>query len=100
MLRYLMLQMHNQTLKAQYMVDTCDRLSDLSLQFGCIPFDTMPFCTSLPGHNPRYWNLVESLDAKDRPHEMLARLVKNNVERRGTLYTPVSDLEKLAMSMP
>jgi hypothetical protein len=27
--------------------------------YGCIPFDQMPFCTSLPGHNPRFWDLVE-----------------------------------------
>ena len=26
----------------------------------------MPFCTSLPGHNPRYWDLVESLDVTGR----------------------------------
>ena len=65
------------------------RSPDLNLQYGCIPFDQMPFCTSLPGHNPRYWDLVESLDATGRKHELLARRVKNNVERHGILYTPV-----------
>ena len=54
----------------------------------------MPFCTSLPGHNPRYWDLVESLDATGRNHELLARRVRNNVERHGILYTPVADLEE------
>ncbi len=67
---------------------------DLKLQYGCIPFDTMPFCTSLPGHNPRFWDLVESLDTTGRDHELLARRVKNNVERHGMLYTPVADLEE------
>jgi len=90
--RYLMLQVHNQVLKPQYNRDGCSRLSDLRLQYGCIPFDTMPFCTSLPAHNPRYWDLVESLDATSRNHELIARRVKNNVERHGILYTPVSDL--------
>ena len=66
----------------------------MKLQYGCIPFDTMPFCTSLPGHNPRYWDLVESLDVTGRNHELLARRVKNNVERHGILYTPVADLEE------
>ncbi len=93
-LRYLMLRMHNQILKPQYNREGCGRLSDLKLQYGCIPFDTMPFCTSLPGHNPRYWDLVESLDATGRSHELLARRVKNNVERHGILYTPVVDLEE------
>lgn len=93
-LRYLMLRMHNQILKPQYYREGCDRLSGMKLQFGCIPFDTMPLCTSLPGHNPRYWDLVESLDVAGRGHELLARRVKNNVERHGVLYTPLAELEE------
>ena len=93
-LRYLMLRMHNQVLKLQYYRDTCDRLSGMNLLYGCIPFDTMPFCTSLPGHNPRYWDLVESLDTIGREHELLARRVNNNVEHHGILYTPVTDLKE------
>lgn len=93
-LRYLMLQMHNQFLKAQYSPAACGLLSDMQLQFGCVPFDTMPFCTSLRAHNPHYWDLVESLDTKGRHHELLARRVKNNVERQGILYTPIVDLEE------
>lgn len=92
-LRYLMLRMHNQTLKLQYNWEVCDRLSGMNLPYGCIPFETMPFCTSLTGHNPRYWDIVESLDVTDRSHELLARLVKNNVESHGILYTPRTDLD-------
>ena len=94
-LRYLMLRMYNQVLKPQYYWEGCGRLSGLNLQYGCIPFDKMPFCTSLPGHNPRYWDLFESLNVTGRNHELFARRVKNNVERHGILYTPVSDLEEL-----
>ncbi|MGO9583452.1 MAG: ATP-dependent RecD-like DNA helicase [Acidimicrobiales bacterium] len=94
-LRYLMLRMYNRVLKPQYNWEGCGPLSGLNLQYGCTPFDQMPFCTSLPGHNPRYWDLVESLDATGRNHELLARRVKNNVESHGMLYTPVSDLEEL-----
>ena len=93
-LRYLMLRMHNQTLKPQYHRDGCGLLSGMNLPFGCIPFDTMPFCTSLPGHNPRYWDLVESLNVTGRNHELVARRVKNNVERHGILYTSMADLEE------
>ena len=93
-LRYLMLRMHNQILKPQYYREGCNHLSGMRLKFGCIPFDTMPFCTSLPGHNPRYWDLAESLDVTGRPHELLARRVVNNVERHGILYTSVDDLEE------
>lgn len=93
-LRYLMLRMHNQIIKSQYSPEGCARLSGLNVQFGCIPFDTMPFCTSLRGHNPRYGDLVESLEVTGRKHELLARRVTNNVEREGILYTPVADLEE------
>lgn len=94
-LRYLMLQMRNEVLKSQYSRDKCGRLSDLNLQYGCIPFDTMPFCSSPVGHNPRFWDLVESLDPTDRSHELLARRVGNNVETHGMLYTPMADCEAL-----
>jgi energy-coupling factor transporter ATP-binding protein EcfA2 len=94
-LRYLVLRMHNQILKLQHDRDGCIRLSGLRLKYGCIPFDTMPFCTSLPGHNPRYWDLVESLDVSGRSYELLARRVQNNVERHGILYTPAVGLEEL-----
>lgn len=94
-LRYLMLRMNNQILKPQYFREGCSRLSDLKLQYGCIPFDTMPFCTSLPGHNPRYWDLIECFDGTERKHELLARRVKTNVETYGILYTPVADLAGL-----
>lgn len=93
-LRYLMLRMHNRILKPQYYRAGCGRLSELKLQYGCIPFDTMPFCTSLPEHNPRYLDLVDCLDAAGRNHELLARRVRNNVERHGILYTPVGELEE------
>ncbi|WP_285732693.1 ATP-dependent RecD-like DNA helicase [Nocardiopsis sp. ATB16-24] len=92
-IRYLMLRMHNQVLRSQYSVDECGYLSNLNLPYGCIPFDQMPFCTSLPGHNPRYWDLVEALDATDRNHELFARRVRNNIDRHGMLYTPAKGLK-------
>ncbi|MGE0115022.1 MAG: ATP-dependent RecD-like DNA helicase [Steroidobacteraceae bacterium] len=93
-LRYLMLRMHNQIVKPLHYQEGCGRLSGLKLPYGCIPFDDMPFCTSLPRHNPRYLDLAESLDTTGRTHELLVRRVKNNVERHGILYTPVVELEE------
>ncbi|QSB05142.1 ATP-dependent DNA helicase [Natronoglycomyces albus] len=93
MLRYLMLRMRNEVLKQQYNYQKCSLLSNLNLQFGCIPFDTMPFCSSPIRHNVRYWDLVESLDSTGREHELLARRVKTNVESYGRLYTPLAELE-------
>lgn len=95
-LKYLILRMHNQILKPLYDFQGCSQLSNLKLSYSCIPFDTMPFCTSLPGHNPRYWDLIESMDQSSREHELLARRVSNNVEHQGVLYTPESDLREFS----
>lgn len=92
-IRYLMLRMNNQVIKSQHNREPCYRLSNLNLQFGCIPFDSMPFCSSPIGHNPRYWDIVESLESSNRQHELLARRVRNNVERNGALYTSIDDLK-------
>jgi len=91
--RYLILRMYNQIIKAQYQPDEWERRSGAMLKFKCIPFDTMPLYFSLPEHNPRYWDLVESLDITNRSDELLARRIKNNVEHNGILYTPLSELE-------
>ncbi|MER6784736.1 AAA family ATPase [Streptomyces sp. NPDC000658] len=95
LMRYLMLQMNNRIIKDQFCRDECTGLSGLRVSWGCRPFDTMPFCTSPRGHNPRFADLAESLDARSRPHELLARRVRNNVEQHGVIYTPESELEDL-----
>lgn len=92
LVRYLMLRLHNSVIRAQYSTDSCWRLSNLNVEFGCIPFETMPFCTSLRDHNPRFADLVEALESGDRRHEMLARRLHINVEQHGMLYTPAEDL--------
>lgn len=94
-IRYLLLRMNNRLLKMQYTPSPCGVLSNLHLEYGCKPFDRMPFCTSLFRHNPRLSDLVASIDLTGRTHELLARRVKNNVNNRGVLYTPVKDVEGL-----
>ncbi|WP_285039151.1 hypothetical protein [Plantibacter sp. lyk4-40-MEA-4] len=93
LLRYLLLSMRNVVIRKQYNSDTCSRLSNLHLQWGCIPFEEMPFCTYPMGHRTRFWDLLEAIDPTGRDHEMLARRINNNVDRRGMLYTPLSELE-------
>lgn len=100
LIRYLMLRMHNQVLKSQHATDPCRRLSNLHVQMGCIPFETMPFCTSPRDHNPRFSDLIEALDADQRRHELLARRLQINVEQHGMLYTSVEDLEAFGELKP
>lgn len=92
-LRYLLLSMFNQFIKQQYFPQQSTLMSGLYLANGCNPFDTMPYCTSLIGHNPRFRDLAESIDFSGREHELLARRIKNNVEDRGMIYTPESELD-------
>ncbi|WP_327349566.1 ATP-dependent RecD-like DNA helicase [Streptomyces sp. NBC_01321] len=95
LLRYLMLRMNNRLIRAQFHYEKCSALSGLFVSQGCRPFDAMPFCTSPRGHNPPFGDLTESLDARARPHELLARRVRGNVEQHGVIYTPTSELEDL-----
>ena len=99
-IRLVMLQMHNVTLKNQYSPQVWDKLSGLNLKWGCKPFDDMPFCTSPIGGNVRFADLVESLDADSRRYEILARRLKTNVEQNGMLYTPAEDFEAFGEVSP
>jgi energy-coupling factor transporter ATP-binding protein EcfA2 len=92
-LRYLLYHMNNRVI-ADQLDGVNGRLSGLCLAYGCIPFDEMPFCSSLLHHNPRLSDLFDCLDTTDRMHEVLARYVVVNAERHGQLYTPRAELER------
>ena len=64
----------------------------MNLKYGCIPFDQMPFTTSLINHNPRLSDLFDCIDSTNREYELFARHIKNNTEIRGQLYTPQKDI--------
>lgn len=92
-LRYLLFNMNNRIIKSQYDEFKCNSLSDLYLKYGCIPFDKMPYCTSLPQHNPRLFDLFESIPVSNREHELFARYITNNTEIEGHLFTPKSEIK-------
>jgi energy-coupling factor transporter ATP-binding protein EcfA2 len=92
-IRYLLYIMNNKIIKKQTHNQSNFRLSDLLLQWGCIPFDEMPFTTSLINHNPRIYDLFECIDYKNREHEFLARFIQNNIEIKGELFTLKNDVE-------
>lgn len=92
-LRYLLYHLNNKVIKDQ-LSESNPRLSGLCVAFGCIPFDKMPFNTSLLGHNPKLADLFECINSYCRRHEVLARLIQNNTEKLGQLYTPVKEIEE------
>jgi DNA replication protein DnaC len=89
---YLLYRLDNKIIKKQYNPISCAKLSDLHLEYGCIPFEEMPFNTSLKNHNPKILDLFDSIDSSDRDHELLARFVKNKTESNGCLYTSKEEL--------
>lgn len=92
-LRYLLYKMNNRVIKWQYSQEQCGKLSNLYLNYGCIPFDRMPYCTSLCHHNPRISDLFASIPSDGREHELFARYIKNNTEIDGHLFTPKAKIE-------
>lgn len=92
-LRYLLHKMNNRVIKWQYWREQCGGLSNLYLNYGCIPFDRMPYCTSLRQHNPKIYDLFESIPVSGHEHELFARYIKNNTEIEGHLFTPEAEIE-------
>ena len=103
-LRYLLYKMNNkiikeQILKPKYNYSTGlinDKpnyiLSNLYLKYESIPFDDMPFVSSLCGHNPKISDLLECIEYKNREHEFLARFIIQNTQDNGVLYTKKEEL--------
>lgn len=92
--RYLLHTLNNKVIKNQLGSGSCWKLSDLYLDWGCIPFDQMPFATSLRQHNPESAELFGSLSADNRKHEFVARYMLSNMSTNAVLYTPVKELEE------
>lgn len=92
-IRYLLYRLNNKIIKQQYGFDECDKLSNLKLKFGCIPFDEMPFNSSPLNHKPRVHDLFDCIDATGREHELFAKFITNKNEIDGQLYTPIADTD-------
>ena len=93
-LRYLLHIMNNRVIKLQlYYNQRNEKLSDLNLNYGCKPFDQMPFCSSLKQHNPKIYDLFEAIPTTGREHELFARFINNNTEIDGLLFTPKTEIE-------
>ena len=90
--RYLASIMRNKVIKDQIDTDNNAKLSDLCLNYGCIPFDQMPFATSLINHNPEKIDVVNSISSQGRDMELMARHIQDNTSIAGHLYTNVDEL--------
>ena len=91
-IRYLLHTMRNKVIKNQRAFDGNKHLSGLGLNYGCIPFDKMPFASSLIQHIPSNTDLFGSIDAEGRDHEILAKFIHNTMDEKSCLYTKESDI--------
>lgn len=101
-LKYLLFHMRNRIIKAQYKKHWNDKyceyrgnflLSDLYLNYKCIPFDNMPFCSTLKKHVPSISDIFDCFDVSEREYEVLAWIIRNNTEQKGILFTPLEKNE-------
>lgn len=86
-LKFLLYRLNNKVIKRQYARQPCEKLSNLYLKYGCIPFDEMPFNTFLIDHTHRLTDLFDFISPTNREHELFARFITNNTEIYGSLYT-------------
>lgn len=93
-IRYLLHTMNNKVIKMQRCSESNGKLSGLMLKWGCIPFDTMPFASSLIQHNPSSTDLFGSIDPEGREHELIVRYINMNMSVNSRLYTPIKEIEE------
>ena len=93
-LRYLLYNCNNRIIKNQLAADSCPVLSNLYLQWGCIPFEEMPYASSLINHNPTRYDLIESIPIEGRDDEILASYVRKNTEQNNKLYTSIDEVRE------
>lgn len=93
--RYLSYIMRNKVIKSQIYNEENRFLSDLYLQYGSIPFEMMPFCTSLIGHNPEMKDVFGCIPAFCNESQLLAKYLQTNTTSNGHLYTKVEEVAHL-----
>lgn len=93
-IRYLLHTLNNKVIKTQRHSESNWKLSELMLQWGCIPFDTMPFASSLLHHNPDSKDLFGCISPDYRDHELMVRYINTNMSTNSRLYTPVKEIEE------
>lgn len=92
LLRYLLYTFNNRIIKAQFGNDPLSSMSNLYVDWGCIPFDTMPFASSLKKHNPSYIDLINCVPLEKHKPELIAHWLQTNMTEKSCLYCKKSDL--------
>lgn len=94
-LRYLLYNLNNRIVRKQRGNAPCPLLSGLKISWGAIPFEQIPFNTSLIDHNPSFYDVINAIDCSDFQEQILAHTVKNNTEQKDKIYTKIKEIEPL-----
>lgn len=92
-LAYLLATLNNRVLKLQYYHEQNNKLAGLFLQWGCIPFDDMPFASNLIKHMPEQSELYACINVEGREHELFGRHIQTNAKINGKIYTEAEEVE-------
>lgn len=92
-IKYLLYKLNNKIIKDQYSREQCIKLNNLYLEWGCLPFEEMPYASSLKNHNPKIYDLYDVIKPSNKECELLANVVKSNIETKNKLYTSLDDLK-------
>ena len=65
-----------------------------TLDIKVLPFEEMPFNSSLCNHNPSIYDLLSCIKSEGREHELLARRININADTYAKLYTKTDELAK------
>ena len=90
--RYLLYCMNNKIIKQQLSDTECYKIPGIYIVYKSLPFEEMPFESSLVGHNPSIADVFECINPEGHEHELLARTLHVRANVNGDLYTKNSDV--------
>lgn len=91
-LKYLIYMLRNPILVEQLSDEKCGLLSNLCLKIGCNVFETMPYASSLNGHNVSISDLIEIISPENREHEFLGRKINDMCNSTNRIYFSFNEL--------
>lgn len=92
--RYLLYILNNKDIKLQLSRNENYKITGLYVKNETIPFEEIPFNSSLYGHNPSFSDLLSCIGHEGHEDEILAHRIKINAESYGMLYTNVEELKE------
>lgn len=92
-LKYLLFRLNNQVIKSQLSLNDNKKLSNLYLSYGSIPFDEMPYASSLQNHKVDINDLLQCIDNNGRDDELLSRRLHYNSDSLGIIYNKINEID-------